>query len=50
MNRRLYGLLTQRLDEAQLDDVRDRRDARGRRWKLTTNEDPIRGLRFRPSS
>ena len=36
MNRRLYGLLTKRLDEAQLDDVRDPRDARGRRWKLST--------------
>jgi hypothetical protein len=36
MNRRLYGLLTKRLDEAQLDDVRDPRDARGKRWKFST--------------
>ena len=36
MNRRLYGLLAKRLDEAQLDEVRDPRDARGKRWQLST--------------
>lgn len=36
MNRRLYGLLAKRLDEARLDDVRDPRDARGKRWQLST--------------
>lgn len=36
MNRRLYGLLSKRLDEAQLDEVQDPRDARGKRWQLST--------------
>lgn len=36
MNRRLYGMLSKRLDEAQLDQVADPRDARGKRWKLPT--------------
>jgi hypothetical protein len=35
MNRRLYGLLATRLDEARLDDVRDPRHARGKRWRLS---------------
>jgi hypothetical protein len=34
MNRRLYGLLSKRLDEAQFDEVADGRDDRGKRWKL----------------
>jgi predicted transposase YbfD/YdcC len=36
MNRRLYGLLAQRLDEAQLDEVDDPRQPRGKRWKLSS--------------
>ena len=36
MNRRLYGLLSKRLDEAQLDEIQDPRDARGKRWQLST--------------
>ena len=34
MNRRLYGLLSKRLDEAQFDEVADGRDDRGKRWRL----------------
>ena len=34
MNRRLYGLLSNRLDEARLDEVADGRDDRGKRWGL----------------
>jgi hypothetical protein len=34
MNRRLFGLLSKRLDEAGLDDVVDQRDDRGKRWQL----------------
>jgi hypothetical protein len=36
MNRRLYGLLSKRLDEAELDDIQDPRDGRGKRWQLST--------------
>jgi DDE_Tnp_1-associated/Transposase DDE domain len=36
MNRRLYGLLAKRLDEARLDAVRDPRDVRGKRWQLSS--------------
>lgn len=35
MNRRLYGLLAKRLDEARLDGVRDPRQPRGKRWRLS---------------
>ena len=34
MNRRLFGMLSKRLDEARLDDVPDERDSRGKRWQL----------------
>ena len=34
MNRRLYGLLSKRLDEVGLEQVPDRRDERGKRWQL----------------
>ncbi|MEO8900025.1 MAG: hypothetical protein ABI627_00750 [Polyangiaceae bacterium] len=34
MNRRLYGLLSKRLDETQFDEVADGRDDRGKRWSL----------------
>ena len=34
MNRRLYGLLSKRLDEARFDEVADGRDDRGKRWSL----------------
>jgi hypothetical protein len=36
LKRRLTGMLDQRLREARLDEVHDRRDRRGRRWKLGT--------------
>jgi len=36
MTRRLASMLATRLDEAQLDQVRDDRGPRGRRWKLET--------------
>ena len=34
MNRRFFGMLSKRLDEAGLDDVADERDDRGKRWQL----------------
>ncbi len=34
MNRRLFGMLSKRLDEAGLDEVADERDDRGKRWQL----------------
>ena len=34
MNRRIFGMLTKRLDEAVFDQVEDRRDDRGKRWSL----------------
>jgi hypothetical protein len=34
MNRRIYGMLEKRLDEAAFDEVTDRRDPRGIRWPL----------------
>ena len=34
MNRRLFGMLSKRLDEARLDDVADERDELGKRWQL----------------
>ena len=34
MNRRIYGMLSKRLDEADFDQVHDGRDDRGKRWKL----------------
>lgn len=34
MNRRIYGLLSKRLDEVGFDEVPDGRDSRGKRWKL----------------
>ena len=34
MNRRLFGMLSKRLDEAGLDDVADERDERGKRGQL----------------
>jgi hypothetical protein len=34
MNRRIFGMLAKRLDEAGLDEVEDRRDDRGKRWPL----------------
>lgn len=34
MNRRLFGMLSKRLDETGLDDVKDERDERGKRWQL----------------
>jgi hypothetical protein len=36
MNRRIFGMLTKRLDEAVFDQVEDRRDDRGKRWPLTS--------------
>lgn len=36
MNRRLLGMLRTRLPEAGLDDIRDPRDDRGKRWSLAT--------------
>lgn len=36
MNRRIYGMLSKRLDEAALDTVGDGRDDRGKRWSLET--------------
>lgn len=34
MNRRIFGMLAKRLDEAALDEVEDGRDDRGKRWPL----------------
>ncbi len=34
MNRRMYGFFRKRLDEIGLDQVRDNRDDRGKRWDL----------------
>jgi hypothetical protein len=34
MNRRMYGMVRKRLDEARLDEVPDPRDRRGQRWDL----------------
>jgi hypothetical protein len=34
MNRRIFGMLSKRLDEAGLDEVADERDERGKRWLL----------------
>lgn len=34
MNRRFFGMISKRLDEAGLDDVADERDDRGKRWQL----------------
>src|SRR3954465_7641495 len=34
MNRRIFGMLSQRLDELRLDEVDDARDDRGKRWRL----------------
>ncbi|HKY36227.1 MAG TPA: transposase family protein [Polyangiaceae bacterium] len=34
MNRRLFGMLSKRLDEAGLDEIADERDDRGKRWQL----------------
>jgi len=36
MNRRIYGMLSKRLDEAKLEEVTDERDERGKRWQLPT--------------
>jgi hypothetical protein len=36
MNRRLFGMLSKRLDEPRLDEIHDTRADRGRRWKLGT--------------
>src|SRR3970040_1965505 len=36
MNRRLLGMLRTRLPEAGLEDIRDPRDDRGKRWSLAT--------------
>lgn len=36
LKRRIVGMLDKRLGEARLDEVRDPRDRRGRRWKLST--------------
>ena len=36
MNRRLFGLLSKRLDELGLDEIHDTRADRGKRWKLGT--------------
>ena len=36
MNRRLFGMLSKRLDELRLDEIHDTRADRGRRWKLET--------------
>ncbi len=34
MHRRIFGMLSKRLDELLLDEVEDRRDDRGKRWRL----------------
>ena len=34
MNRRLFGMLSKRLDELELDEIEDTRDDRGKRWRL----------------
>ncbi len=34
MNRRIFGLLSKRLGELLLDEIEDRRDDRGKRWRL----------------
>jgi hypothetical protein len=34
MNRRLFGMLSKRLDELGLDEIDDTRDDRGKRWRL----------------
>jgi len=34
MNRRIFGMLSKRLDEAGLGEVADERDDRGKRWQL----------------
>jgi len=36
MNRRLFGMLSKRLDELGLDEIDDTRDDRGKRWRLGT--------------
>ena len=36
MNRRLFGMLSKRLDELGLDEIHDTRADRGKRWKLQT--------------
>ncbi len=36
MNRRISGMMKKRLDEAEFDQVPDGRDARGKRWKLSS--------------
>ena len=36
MNRRLFGMLSKRLDELGLDEIDDNRDDRGKRWRLGT--------------
>jgi hypothetical protein len=36
MNRRLFGMLSKRLDELRLDEIHDTRADRGKRWKLGT--------------
>lgn len=36
MNRRIFGMLAKRLDEAALDEVEDQRDDRGKRWPLSS--------------
>jgi hypothetical protein len=34
MNRRIFGMISQRLDELRLEEVDDARDDRGKRWRL----------------
>ena len=36
MNRRIFGMLSKRLDELGLDEIDDTRDDRGKRWRLGT--------------
>ena len=36
MNRRIFGMLSKRLDELGLDEIDDSRDERGKRWRLGT--------------
>ena len=36
MNRRLFGMLSKRLDELGLDEIHDTRADRGKRWQLGT--------------
>jgi len=36
MNRRIFGILSKRLDELGLDEIDDTRDDRGKRWRLGT--------------